>query len=102
MLSASPIGEAEAGLVELASVEHAGSKRDGAARVLQGVGGVGDQVHHDLPDLGGVGLYRREDRFASSQTSVACLLMAVRSSVAISLTSLERSRLRTTNAPLPE
>jgi hypothetical protein len=51
---------AETCVLDLLGLHHSGAEGDGALAVMQRVRRVGDQVHHDLPNLGGIGIYRRQ------------------------------------------
>jgi len=51
------VGGGEAGEI---GIQHAGGDPDDAAVIADGFGGVGDQIHDDLADLGGIGFDRRQ------------------------------------------
>jgi hypothetical protein len=82
-------------------IEHTGANGHRAARVADRFGCIHDQIHHELPELGGVGLDQRRV-FAKSNSSATFLEIDAFTSSAMSRTISGRLTATTSKRPLPE
>src|SRR5436190_390234 len=53
-------GDVERGLADVLAANDPGAQRDGTSRLSQGIRRVGDQIHHDLANLGSIGVHCRQ------------------------------------------